>query len=407
MTTDAAPPDSMKDPNHERMIDVGLAEAEILIAHAAKVGKEVKPEILTVLVNAQFAYEQGQWGEEQEVAFWQAYNDICSLVKPVSVDSLKAVTPTFDEKGKMQRSKAEQAVYQFRVFTIVVLFVLVIAQVYWLVGSVAQKQLHTLFEEKEKIKAQIRLKVELKAQISAAGGELSSVQSNDTESSRLETALATVQQQQDANYEIIVAWNRIWQTLLLKTEYVGKIREYRKKEFEDRRERIQSELEKFRGDPSIPEEDLWVLEDQLKEVNLNEAQAITRNRLFLNEYSASFMIQILQFYVLPLLFGLLGSLLYVLRTLSREIGSLTYARKSIINYRLRITMGTLAGLAIGWFFTPIQGSAKEILPTLSLAFLAGYNVEILFTLMDRAISKIVGENEKKSSTSDTQPQATG
>ena len=93
------------------------------------------------------------------------------------------------------------------------------------------------------------------------------------------------------------------------------------------------------------------------------------------------------------MYGLLGSLAYVLRTLSTEIKTLTYTYASDINYMLRLHLGTLSGLAIGWFFigsTSAETSAVATLSPLALAFLTGYSVEILFTLMDKIVAAFSG-----------------
>jgi hypothetical protein len=116
-----------------------------------------------------------------------------------------------------------------------------------------------------------------------------------------------------------------------------------------------------------------------------------------------FILANLQLFVLPLFYGLLGAFVYVLRTLTIEIKTLTYTRESNISYRLRIQLGALAGLAIGWFTGPNAsfsldtvssgalstfssgGVSAQTLSPMALAFVAGYSVDVLFALMDRII----------------------
>jgi hypothetical protein len=114
-----------------------------------------------------------------------------------------------------------------------------------------------------------------------------------------------------------------------------------------------------------------------------------------------FILTSLQLFVLPLFYGLLGAFVYVLRTLTVEIKTLTYTKESNISYRLRIQLGALAGLAIGWFTGPnasfsldavssetlstLGGVSAQTLSPMALAFLAGYSVDVLFALMDRII----------------------
>ena len=107
------------------------------------------------------------------------------------------------------------------------------------------------------------------------------------------------------------------------------------------------------------------------------------------------MLAILSQYVLPLLYGLLGALAYILRTLSSEIQSVTFTRGSEIRYSLRWPLGMLGGVTVGLFFDPAQLSGFAAITPLGLAFLAGYGVELLFTGLDRLVSAFTGENSAR------------
>jgi hypothetical protein len=91
-------------------------------------------------------------------------------------------------------------------------------------------------------------------------------------------------------------------------------------------------------------------------------------------------------YILPLLYGLLGAFAFVLRKLSDPVGKLTYAHDTRTSYTLRLHIGALSGLAIGWF---INGNTSEAgvasLPPLALAFAAGYASDLLFTALDKVV----------------------
>jgi hypothetical protein len=99
-------------------------------------------------------------------------------------------------------------------------------------------------------------------------------------------------------------------------------------------------------------------------------------------------VTILQVYILPLVYGLLGAYAYVLRELIRENRERTYRSESETAYRMRVILGLLAGLAIGWFARPESDSTGIVakLTPFALSFLAGYSVEVLFSAMDRFVS---------------------
>jgi hypothetical protein len=106
-------------------------------------------------------------------------------------------------------------------------------------------------------------------------------------------------------------------------------------------------------------------------------------------------LEILSQYVLPLLYGLLGSLAYILRTLSREIHDVTFTRGSEIRYSLRWPLGMLGGVTVGLFFDTAELTGFAAITPLGLAFLAGYGVELLFTGLDRMVSAFTGEGSER------------
>ena len=94
-------------------------------------------------------------------------------------------------------------------------------------------------------------------------------------------------------------------------------------------------------------------------------------------------------YALPVLMGLLGSMTYVLRRYLRSIGERLLTPRDLREYIVRLVLGTVFGVAIG-FFTSTSGQASEqivaapvsALGAPALAFLAGYGVEAVFRLLD-------------------------
>jgi hypothetical protein len=110
------------------------------------------------------------------------------------------------------------------------------------------------------------------------------------------------------------------------------------------------------------------------------------------------MLAILSQYFLPLLYGLLGALAYILRTLSKKIQNVTFTRGAEIRYSLRWPLGMLGGVTVGLFFDPADFSGFAVITPLGLAFLAGYGVELLFTGLDRMVSAFTGEGTERPKT---------
>lgn len=107
------------------------------------------------------------------------------------------------------------------------------------------------------------------------------------------------------------------------------------------------------------------------------------------EKSASVVLRILQQYFLPMLYGLLGATVYILRTLANQIRARCYSNSCDIDFRIRLFLGTLGGLVSAWFLTPdvANGIFKSLSP-FAIAFLTGYSVELMFAAMDRIISMV-------------------
>ncbi len=94
-------------------------------------------------------------------------------------------------------------------------------------------------------------------------------------------------------------------------------------------------------------------------------------------------------YMLPVLMGLLGSMTYVLRLYLRSVGERLLTPRDLREYIVRLVLGTVFGVAIG-FFTSASGQSSEqvianpigALGAPALAFLAGYGVEAVFRMLD-------------------------
>ena len=89
-------------------------------------------------------------------------------------------------------------------------------------------------------------------------------------------------------------------------------------------------------------------------------------------------------YVLPVLMGLLGSMTYVLRRHLRSVGDRLLTPRDLREYIVRLVLGTVFGVAIGFFTTAENVIANPVssLGAPALAFLAGYGVEAVFRMLD-------------------------
>ena len=105
-----------------------------------------------------------------------------------------------------------------------------------------------------------------------------------------------------------------------------------------------------------------------------------------------YVADVLQQFVLPMLYGGLGAIAYALRTLAQQSRDRLYRAENETADSLRTWLGVIAGLAIGWFFAPDKstGAGFGALSPLALAFVAGYSVDLLFAAMDRLVAAFSG-----------------
>src|SRR4030095_1025635 len=109
------------------------------------------------------------------------------------------------------------------------------------------------------------------------------------------------------------------------------------------------------------------------------------------QLAAQFVLVILQSYLLTLLYVMLGAGTAVLRCLSKEIVNETYTDEKGTQHLLRVSLGALAGILVGWFSFLIPNETTTFVGSISplaIAFLVGYNIEVFFAMMDRALYSI-------------------
>ncbi|MCI5222210.1 MAG: hypothetical protein D3924_05945 [Candidatus Electrothrix sp. AR4] len=331
-----------------------VENAQMLLAYAAEEGLQVDQEIIKEIINARYHLQENDFDQEKETRFWNAFNALSQIIHPVCIESIKATRVRKKTSWRFKplefllpnnKSEAAQTVHVYQRWTMFALILLLVVQIYWLVGSVIITQVTNTQSFQEEIMQLEALKVTAK--------ELSS--------SELGTLVGEIREkyQDKANdinnnkriyYEALHDWRSNIFTKWMFDQYTEKIPQGNNKEF--------------------------------AKIGYIEAQQ-----------SAQLILQPIQQYILPLLYGWIGALAYVLRCINREIKEITYTRQSNEHYRLRIQLGALSGLAVGWFlsvnpehYTAHPSFSFGNLSPLALSFLAGYSVELLFSAMDKIVS---------------------
>jgi hypothetical protein len=312
--------------------------AQLLLSYATECGVDIDLDAVKTIVESKDQLRSGSWNPASEVGLWVALNNVAKAVKPVSVASLEFMSDKGPDRAGIsatsgsspRKSAAHEAVAKYRNRFFAWLIVLLVVQMYWLVGARITNDFETIPKRVEELNALIdKLKL-------AGTGQADSREIKTLEAEREENFTKA-----GTRIEILQKWNSIWGLSFLRGSADN-------------------------GTGADP--------------------AKSNDRALL---TAGFVLTAMQVYLLPLLYGLVGACAYVLRKLAGEIENRTVSDGSETQYQLRFYLGALAGMAVGWFFTPESTPAlfKSISP-FALAFLAGYSVELLFAAMDRFITAL-------------------
>ena len=137
----------------------------------------------------------------------------------------------------------------------------------------------------------------------------------------------------------------------------------------------------------------------LKSLKISAAQADYAPWLTIYETKAK--VSLLVVWLLPGLYGLLGACVYIMRDFVFASRANQLMRDTAflgtLSFLLRIALGGLAGIIIGWFWIPGSTNANTTTVPISsipfgLAFLAGFSIENLFSLLDR-LNKTIGQHD--------------
>ncbi|MCA9655854.1 MAG: hypothetical protein H6712_12520 [Myxococcales bacterium] len=343
--------------------------SKMLLTYCSQERIPVSREALRVLVGAQHrgASESAESQRDFEVEFWSAFNEVMTSVAPVTIESLAASLGTYDfalegatgTRPVARRTLAQQAVACFRRIALLVLLVLLGVQGYMDWGRMAHDQLRVLGERQAELEDEL-----IRLVASAPAGAPLTVRGTPSYE-HLARQRSAVEAQIANNFGALRSWS-FWSAWSDPSD--GDINPYRSHVLE--------------------REELTLTDEATVSALARERKlAETDTEKYELMVTAGMILSLLQAYVLPLLYGLLGASLYVLRTLQHQVRRRTYSPASNADFRIHMSLGALAGIAIGWLLSP-GDEASASLSSFALAFLAGYSIDVLFGLMDGLIARI-------------------
>lgn len=338
-----------------------LIDAERLLSHASESGIGVEQKYIKAIIDAKKNYQINEWTEQEEIDFWIAFQALSKMVLPVTVDSIRAASTPIEPKlnwwtkifGVNTKSQVQRTVSFFTRFALFSMIFMLAIQIYSLIGT----------------------------------AQLSKYETNNSRMKEIEQRMQEL--------ILITSSNPDDRTASMEQENLELENEELAKEVESG---INLMRDWLNFSYNVWSEEIKPLSNAVLNKDSNPSNTPTRTmettiNIVVVQQAKSLII-ILNQYILPLLYGLLGGLAFVLRSLAEESKSMTYTATSRIKYGLRIHLGALAGLVIGFLWGDFQGKSfgvAESLSPLAVAFLAGYSVDFLFRMLD----SVIGSTKKK------------
>lgn len=115
------------------------------------------------------------------------------------------------------------------------------------------------------------------------------------------------------------------------------------------------------------------------------------------DQSVGSVITVFSTYILSMMFGLLGTLIAVIRAIQYKIRDSLLGPRDMVVSLIGLPMGLIAGVAVGLFFSPSDAQVSSTIGNVSLTasglgFLAGYGAEAFFAFLDGLLTRVFPAN---------------
>ena len=337
-----------------------LEEAGPLIRFAAERVKDLDPGLTLVIADSLEAAKNETWTPQVSQAFWAAFNRLCLLIQPTTMDCLATANRRVSsfspvDLKKITVSHAELTSQRYLWTLFVTLLVALPLQLYAWAGTIESKKVEDLLTKNQPMATALRQNYYQLVTDAASSNK-------DDNNSALPPELnkrADQIRSDSASLALETARLRDQASILQSLTAMKVV---------------------FPPDPPPAVNPNW---DEVY-LHANERfERVTLSAVKAQE-EAGLVVGLVLSFILPLLFGLMGAIAYIVRSISNEISATTFSPTTPIRHLIRLTLGALAGVVVG-FFTNV--TTQIALSPLAIAFLAGYGVEPLFSMFDGFIAK--------------------
>ena len=389
-----------------------LDDAQQLLSYATRNGlqedRKIPADVIQTLISSREQMRAGTFNAMQDEAKFRAsYGTLAKAAQPVTVASLRdsfafrLYHPWF--RPPESRPVAEVACLRYRNWAFLVLVALLLIQSYWTATSSILSKTDALIAETTRARNDLAQQAARSGPVRTGGGnapaatpatnpapETAPVEP-PASTSDVEKTRATVEDLVSKNSELEANYSML-ATLMWSFKWLASKPEEQGGTTSDAGQAPQTKTTPG-AQPSAPP-DASTKENKDANDSLFGANALQTRRASTRAIAGQ-VIDVMQKWLLPLLYGALGAMVFVVRTLSTQARDRLFRKEALVSLVLRVFLGMISGLAIGWFWTHDSSAATNAaggpmsLSTLSpfaLAFIAGYGVEVFFALLDKIVS---------------------
>ncbi|OUS30281.1 hypothetical protein A9Q99_07355 [Gammaproteobacteria bacterium 45_16_T64] len=377
--------------NEKSELDFAMVEIELLIAYVSRIGIPVKSTLIKSSLQSRKEFQtKGGLSATGEAQFWTDYNQLIGLIKPATLTSIQHTSPSplWAERNHRTIRQVKCVPWYYGTAVFVIILITVVLQSYYMIGVDVLNKTSVLFEKRNKVRIELKKETRL-------------IESNNSEASlesriQLQQKETMLDQKFDANRILLFQWNGVWKFGEGVNAEFSHYDNYIYSQKVDRlHQDIVREENRLEGDA-----DLIGISDIIRRLKLESSKVevarqlgMSRNLFFRNQLQAEYMLNLLSGYALPLLFGCLGAFTLVLRSIHSAFQQGTFTLKHRLDYNLRVVLGGVMGISSGLFFGEDQAASVGQYSPMMIAFLIGYNVEILFSMMDNLANRLAIESK--------------
>jgi len=347
------------------LVHDALKNAELVLFYCTEVGIDIDEKDVEIITDAKKTVFEDDWNRNIEIKFWISYRNLSKLIKPVTVDSLKASQETVIKSPnlfqrflgiKRSNTLAYKTVRFYTFFAVLTMVLMLLLHIYFSIGTIRLNRIQAANERSLALEDKLE-----EIELISDNTNLSAQQKRD----RLLNDLYEVNTEKESNIKLLEQW----------VEFIDKF-------FFLNNEVITTQENQLTDDAAIPAP---------PGIPTSPEQALSINIEIIQQ--AQNYVLVIGLYILPLFYGLLGALTFVLRDLSKQTIRMKYTKESNITHILRLILGTIAGLAVGVFWGDLKQQDSFIiihsLGPLIVAYLSGLTVEYIFTAIEKWIGSLL------------------